>query len=115
MRSYELERKRLAHFDEAFGGEVELVEVPYRQARESMRKGAPEFTSEGLLGATLHVDGEPIGLDALLAMPGRFCALIAEGVSLAIRMHGLGVEVAPAAANDGDATPAATGTHDPKH
>jgi hypothetical protein len=85
----------------AFGGTViELRELTYGQMRDAMRAGGDvERASESLLGQSLHVDGKPVGLDALLALPGRFAGLVGSVLSDCIRMHGLA-----GAADDEDAT-----------
>jgi hypothetical protein len=72
------------------GGLVELREVPYGTVREAMAAGGKVGKSaEGLLAASLHVDGQPIGLAALLGLPGRFAGPIAKALAIVIELHGL--------------------------
>jgi len=75
----------------ALGGSViELRELTYRQMRDAMREGGvQDRASEGLLGASMHVDGKPVGLDAVLDLPGRFAGDIAKALVAVHEMHGL--------------------------
>jgi hypothetical protein len=66
------------------GSVVELRELPFGTLMEQMAKGGHH-----LLGASLHVDGVPIGAEALHALPGRFAAPLVEAQGLMKRMHDL--------------------------
>lgn len=86
---------------EAIGGTVELRELTFGQIREAIRLGGEqERASESLLAASLHVDGKPIGMPALLALPGRFAGVIAQAMKECAEMHGISGDAAVA---DGDA------------
>jgi hypothetical protein len=76
---------------EAFdGAAVELRELPWIAVREAMSAGGERgFAGEGLLAASLHVDGKPVGIDALLQMPGRYTGALGVALMAVHRMHGL--------------------------
>jgi hypothetical protein len=85
------------------GTVVELRELTYGQMRAAMRHGGEqELASEALLGAALHVDGEPLGLEGLLNLPGRFAGDVAKVMRQCHVMHGLMPEEP---APEGDETP----------
>jgi hypothetical protein len=78
------------------GERVELVELPYGQMREAMAAGdKPGQSADRLLSVALHVDGQPVGYDALLALPGRFSGGIAAALEQCLRMHGLADAAGP--------------------
>jgi hypothetical protein len=88
------------------GGVVELREVPYGMARQALNAGGKRgYSAEGLLAVSLHVDGAPIGLDALLALPGRFTGHISKAMQAAVDLHGLEVDAEPAPAAPADPAP----------
>jgi hypothetical protein len=66
------------------GSVVELRELPFGPLMELLAKGG-----QHLLGASLHVDGQPIGAEALQALPGRFAAALVEAQGVMKRMHDL--------------------------
>lgn len=77
---------------QAFEGHtVELCEVPWLGVIEAWRAGNERggLASQGLLAACLFVDGQPIGLDQLLAMPGRYTRVLGEAMAIVHQMHGL--------------------------
>jgi hypothetical protein len=93
----------------ALGRWVELHELPYGELRAVMRTTARDLAGEGLLGACLFVDGAPIGLEALLALPGRFSGAIAAAMGRAMALHGMVTEEADddsdSDEDDGDTDP----------
>jgi len=86
------------------GDQVELRELSYGALRAVMRATTPELAGDGLLGACLFVDGAPIGLEALLALPGRFSGAIGAAMAQAMALHGLVPQAPPLEgdANDQD-------------
>jgi hypothetical protein len=67
----------------------------------------PGQSAERLLGASLHIDGEPIGYGGLQALPGRFSGAISNALEQVLRLHGLMAEKGaetdtPAPAVNGD-------------
>lgn len=73
------------------GAVVELREIDYAATLDAMfavststRKARP---IDGLLAACLFVDGKPIGLEALLALPGRFTRSIQQAGDMIGEMH----------------------------
>jgi len=95
----------------AFGGTtIELRELSYGATTDAMRIGGERGrASEGLLGESLHVDGKPVGLDALLALPGRYMRLVGEALGDCIEMHGL-----RSTAESDDDAPATNSTEHPE-
>lgn len=72
------------------GESVLLRELPYGRMREVMSAGdGPGQAGERLLGACLEVDGEAVGYEGLLALPGRFGGAIARVLEQVLRLHGL--------------------------
>jgi hypothetical protein len=63
---------------------VELRELPLGQLTEAMAKGGHH-----IFAAALHIDGVPIGVDGMQALPGRFAADVAEAEVTLRRMHDL--------------------------
>jgi hypothetical protein len=108
--AYELQRtpapQRLA---EALGGtSAEFRELSFGKMQAAMRVGGDRgHASEALLAASLHVDGNPVTLDAVLDAPGRFSGVLTDAIATVIRMHGLvvggDVEVEPVAVEGADA------------
>lgn len=73
------------------GQVVELRELPYGQMRDAMAAAEkPKESADRLLAACLHVDGVPLGYEALQALPGRLSGAIARALEDALRIHGLG-------------------------
>jgi hypothetical protein len=68
----------------SLGSVVEIRELPFGQLMDLLAKGG-----QHLLGASLHVDGVPIGVDALQALPGRFAASLVEAQGVMKRLHDL--------------------------
>jgi len=88
--SYELQAEPVSGKLAALGGVVELRELPYGVMREVMASGdKPGQSADRLLGAALHVDGVPLGYEALEALPGRFSGAIAGALQRCMVMHGL--------------------------
>ena len=80
-----------AKLAEVFGvSSVEIRELSYGAMTDAMRIGAERNrASDGLLAESLHVDGHPVGLDALLALPGRLSKVIGDALTTCLVMHGL--------------------------
>lgn len=79
-------------------GQVELRELPYGQMRAVMAASdQPGQSAERLMAASMHVDGQPLGYEALQALPGRFAGGITTALTQCLRMHGLATEPEPAA------------------
>ena len=58
--------------------------------RDAMKEGGKqERASEALLAASLHVDGAPVDLEALLDLPGRYAGDIGRALTKCHEMHGL--------------------------
>lgn len=74
----------------SLGQVVELHELCYGAMRDAMAAGVGAESADRLLAASLHVDGEPVGYDALQALPGRFAGSIARALEQTLRLHGLG-------------------------
>lgn len=90
----------------ALGARVELRELSYGALRRAMQAAASQGQAgEALLAACLYVDGEPLGLEALQALPGRFAGAIARALERALELHGM-TSGAADAANDAAAVPA---------
>src|SRR6187399_3327435 len=88
------------------GQVVEIRELAYGPMRDAMQasEGAGQ-SAERLLGASLYVDGQPIGYEAVRALPGRFSSAIGDALQQCLRMHGLVTDAEKAA--DAAADPAA--------
>jgi hypothetical protein len=71
------------------GQVVELRELPYGELRETLGAGESGTGLERVLGASLHVDGVPLGYEGLRALPGRFSGAVAIALERVGRMHGL--------------------------
>jgi len=86
---------------EALGAQVQLRELSYGALREAMgaATGAAR-ASDALLAAALFVDGAPIGLETLDALPGRFAGPIARAMERCLELHGMTQRVKVEAAND---------------
>lgn len=88
------------------GQVVEIRELPYGPMRDVMQASeGPGQSAERLLGASLHVDGAPVGYEGVRALPGRFSSAIGDALQQCLRMHGLVTTVvaeaeAPADADD---------------
>lgn len=94
--AFELQTRPVPDGLAAIGASVELRELPYGKMRAAMV--AAEKASESadrLLSASLHVDGAPIGFDALQALPGRFAGAISKALEQCLEMHGLSRAEAP--------------------
>jgi hypothetical protein len=92
--TYDLERRpararRLAVFFD--GAPLELVEIPFGPLSDLWISIRVHGLNPGrsILAATLHVDGAPIGLEALDALPGRLSAELVELMQQAMRMHAM--------------------------
>jgi hypothetical protein len=83
----------------ALGERVELRELTYGELRRTMATADRAQAGEALLAASLYVDGAPLGLDALQALPGRFAGGIARALERTLALHGMGV-TAPAEDTD---------------
>jgi hypothetical protein len=86
---------------EPLGARVQLRELSYGAMRAAMTS-APDGAraGEALLGASLMVDGAPLGLAALDALPGRFAGAITRALAHCLALHGLGPPTPGDAAND---------------
>jgi hypothetical protein len=76
------------------GQVVELREMTYGAMRDSMSSSESGQSAERLLGASLYVDGQPIGYEGVRALPARFSNAIAEALGQAMKLHGLQVAAA---------------------
>ena len=91
----------------ALGRDYELRELPYGAMKRAMRAaGALDAAGDALLAASLHVDGTPIGMDRLDALPGHLSTVIQAALVRCLELHGLSTAAAAAPAE----SPAATGT-----
>jgi hypothetical protein len=89
---------------EALGARVQLRELSYGSLRAAMRAVAgSDRASELLLGASLYVDGAPLGLDGLDALPGHLSGAVARAMSRCLELHGMGAAAEPKAANEDQA------------
>jgi hypothetical protein len=70
-------------------GHVQLRELSYGDMREAMRTSGATDAADVLLGRCLLVDGEPIGLARLRALPGRLAGALARSTVQVMRLHGL--------------------------
>lgn len=89
--AYELQRvpvdPRLA---EVLGADACFVEMSYGAVRKEMaRAPAAMDSAEYLAAACIHVNGQPLGIEGLRAIPGRFTKLIAQAIEQTIRLHGM--------------------------
>jgi hypothetical protein len=66
------------------GSAVELRELPYGRLMEALAAGGAS-----LLAASLHIDGKPIGAEALDAIPGRYAADLVEARRAVETLHDL--------------------------
>ena len=90
---------------ERLGDQVQLRELCYGDLRRAMSEAnGVGRAGEALLARSLWVDGAPIGLEALDALPGRFAGAIARAMERCLMLHGMGPPAAPdeSAANDED-------------
>ena len=88
------------------GAIVEIREIKHSAVQAALSAGAKiGRPSDGLLAATLFVDGAAIGLDGLGELPGRFYGAFSEALALTIKLHGMRV--------DGDAASPPPATPDP--
>jgi len=72
------------------GQVVQIRELSYGAMREAMQASQePGQSAERLLGASLYVDGNAYGFDAVRALPGRFSSAIGEALETCLRLHGL--------------------------
>lgn len=77
----------------SLGQVVDVRELPYGLMRETMAQtDKPGQSAERLLGASLHVDGQPITYAGLQALPGRFAGAISTALEQCLRLHGLMAE-----------------------
>jgi hypothetical protein len=88
------------------GSSVELRELSYGAVRRAMAEGEGRRASEALLAASLHVDGAPLTLDTLDALPGRFSSAIGQALGQTLALHGMGAASEDDAANDAAGGPA---------
>lgn len=88
FETYELHREPVPGLAD-LGARVELREVSYGAVKRAMGAAPEGLVGEALLGAALHVDGEPLGLEGLLELPGRFSSAIAEALARCLEVHGL--------------------------
>jgi hypothetical protein len=90
------------------GQYVEIRELSYGAMRETMAASEqPGQSAERLLAASLYVDGQPIGYEALRGLPGRFSGAIADALGQTLRLHGLDRTATPSEAPPGGAGTAA--------
>lgn len=82
-------------------GAVELRELDFGRMFEAI-VAAPDAVQTGLyqLAASLHVDGEPIGIDRLRALPGRYFVAIQLAQAACRRLHSVEDEGESAALMD---------------
>lgn len=91
---------------ETLGAQVQLRELRYGALRAVMQAAqAPERAGEALLAAALYIDGAPVGLEGLDAVPGRFAGAIARAMARCLELHGMtsAATEPPRAANDAEA------------
>jgi hypothetical protein len=82
------------------GDEVELRELSYGALRRAMAQASETSgVGDAVLAASLHVDGEPLGLAGLDALPGRLSMAIANALTRCLELHGL-TSAKPRAADD---------------
>ena len=89
-------------------GDVELRELPYGAVRAALAAGASiDRSTEALFAASLHIDGKPVGLEGLDALPGRVSGSVSAAVARCMELHGLGRRppAEPDADADADETP----------
>src|SRR5262252_8070471 len=98
--AYELQTREAPHsLAAAFGGTtIELRERVYVDVRDAIATSNGHAT-EAVLAASLYVDGQPVTVDALLHVPGRFLGTISRLLAEVQPLYGLNV-AAPGAAND---------------
>jgi hypothetical protein len=86
---------------EALGERVELRELAYRDVRAALAAGSEVARStEALFAASLHVDGAPLGLDALDALPGRLAGSVTRALQRCLALHGMGAPAGGEAAGE---------------
>lgn len=96
--SFSLQTKKVnGSLGAALGGNVELRELSYGQLRAAMSK-APTIAeaAEYITADALIVDGQPYGIDALRALPGRFSGEIGALLADVVAMHGMGEQAGKA-------------------
>jgi hypothetical protein len=91
---YELQREpvegALAVFLGAPAVPVDLRELTYGELQRAMYEvSGTRQMAQSVLAATLAVNGEPIGLDELDALPGRFARELGALLTRTMAMHGL--------------------------
>lgn len=91
------------------GESVELRELSYGELRRVMQEASGKRAGESLLGATLCVNGTPIGLEALDALPGRFAGALGAALQECLGLYGMAPppepSEAPSANDEGPPTP----------
>jgi hypothetical protein len=87
--TYELQRVPCPELG-VLGAQVELRELSYGALRRAMAQ-ADEASGVGdaVLAAALYVDGEPLGQEALDALPGRYSMPITNALARCLKLHGL--------------------------
>jgi hypothetical protein len=96
--SFSLQTKKVSGaLGAALGGNAELRELSYGQLREAMTK-APTIAeaAEYITAASLIVNGQPLGIEALRALPGRFSGEIGSLLAEVVAMHGMGEQAGKA-------------------
>jgi len=75
---------------DALGTDVELRELPYGEVRAALAAGrAAERSTESLFAASLHIDGKPLGLAGLDALPGRLSGAVQRAIERCLDLHGM--------------------------
>jgi hypothetical protein len=90
MRTFALQTEPVAGLEEL--GQCELREVPAGPLRLLMGHCHTHDLdlTFSVLAASLHVDGEPIGLERLDALPARFLGPLQPVIQACIAMHDVG-------------------------
>lgn len=84
------------------GAQVELRELSYGALRRAMAQASEAGgVGDAVLAASLHVDGAPLGLAGLEALPGRWSMAIANALTRCLELHGL-TSAKPRAADEAD-------------
>jgi hypothetical protein len=80
-------------------GRAELHELSCGEVNRVMRQAPDGLHGEALLAACLRIDGAPLGLERLQALPGRFFFAVRRAVDRCGVLHGFGVATAAAEAS----------------
>lgn len=72
------------------GRAVELRELSYGAMKRAFRAGGGlEHATDALFAFALHVDGSPLGIEGLDALPGHLAEDINAAITRCLRMHGM--------------------------